>query len=169
MLRNHKHADDLSFTWYARGREILVDPGVFSYGIVDFREYFISSSAHNTVVVDGQSYDFGRGKLDKVGIMSTRDSGDHFLVMAKNDLYPGVAITRTFIFMKDTESLVIIDDIESAQRHSYSQHYHLSHRFDSTSIDETVERTRPDCCGLRRGVPRRDQATRSYGVTYIPR
>lgn len=68
--RAHKHADDLTFTWFDRGREILVDAGRFGY--IDLlapdspdrlkgfyysapeRQYVESTRAHNTVEVNGE-------------------------------------------------------------------------------------------------------------------
>jgi len=52
----HGHEDHLSIEVYAKGAKILVDPGTYTYNIRDpFRSYFVSSNAHNTVVVDGMS------------------------------------------------------------------------------------------------------------------
>ena len=71
--RTHKHADDLSFVWYDRGSEILIDAG--RYGFLgrtetgsDLRNrgfwysdpkriYVESTHSHNTVEIDGMSYD----------------------------------------------------------------------------------------------------------------
>jgi Heparinase II/III-like protein/Heparinase II/III N-terminus len=71
--RTHKHADDLSFTWYDRGSPILVDAGRYAYtGAVPRgselarrgfwyghpkRVYVESTRAHNTVEIDGRSHD----------------------------------------------------------------------------------------------------------------
>jgi hypothetical protein len=67
--RTHKHADDLTITWFDRGHEILIDAG--RYGYVDLlppdsplrlkgyfygapeRQYVESTRAHNTVEADG--------------------------------------------------------------------------------------------------------------------
>jgi hypothetical protein len=70
--RTHKHADDLSFVWYDRGREILVDAGRYGYvGKAETgsklweegywysdprRVYCESTLAHNTVEIDGRSH-----------------------------------------------------------------------------------------------------------------
>jgi Heparinase II/III N-terminus/Heparinase II/III-like protein len=70
--RVHKHADDLSFVWYARGVELLADPGRFGYpkrmdpstplGQLGFyyddphRIYVESTRAHNCLEIDGSSY-----------------------------------------------------------------------------------------------------------------
>jgi hypothetical protein len=50
----HGHADALSFTLSAHGREILIDPGTYAYHTQrTWRDYFKGTSAHNTVRVDG--------------------------------------------------------------------------------------------------------------------
>lgn len=50
----HGHADALSFEWCAYGEALFVDPGTFTYMETPWRRYFKSTSAHNTVLVDGQ-------------------------------------------------------------------------------------------------------------------
>ena len=51
----HAHADALSLSLFASGRELLVDPGTFIYnGAPEWRSYFRSTRAHNTVVIDDQ-------------------------------------------------------------------------------------------------------------------
>jgi hypothetical protein len=53
-LAAHGHADALSFTLSIGGLPFLIDPGTYLYhGGGVWRAYFRSTSAHNTVVVDG--------------------------------------------------------------------------------------------------------------------
>lgn len=50
----HGHADALSFTLNVAGKELLVDPGTYSYHTERaWRDYFRGTSAHNTVQIDG--------------------------------------------------------------------------------------------------------------------
>ena len=50
----HGHADALSFTLSAGGKEILIDPGTYAYHTQRlWRDYFKGTSAHNTLRVDG--------------------------------------------------------------------------------------------------------------------
>lgn len=50
----HGHADALSFTLRAFGRDLLVDPGTFDYfSYPEWRRYFRSTRAHNTIEIDG--------------------------------------------------------------------------------------------------------------------
>ncbi len=51
----HGHADALSLVLFSGGRDLLIDSGTFVYnGAAESREYFRSTRAHNTVVVDGR-------------------------------------------------------------------------------------------------------------------
>jgi hypothetical protein len=51
----HGHADALAFTLTVGGRPFLVDSGTFAYHTeAAWRRYFRGTSAHNTVVVDGE-------------------------------------------------------------------------------------------------------------------
>ena len=51
----HGHADALSVACSAQGTNWLVDPGTFVYtSSHEWRNYFRSTTAHNTLVVDGQ-------------------------------------------------------------------------------------------------------------------
>ncbi len=53
-LYNHGHADALSVTLSAGGREIIVDSGAYRYnGAPEWRQYFKGSRSHNTVCIDG--------------------------------------------------------------------------------------------------------------------
>jgi uncharacterized heparinase superfamily protein len=53
-LYNHGHADALSVTLSLNGRGILVDPGTYRYNQApEWRRYFKSTRAHNTVTIDG--------------------------------------------------------------------------------------------------------------------
>jgi hypothetical protein len=50
----HGHADALSFTLRAFGRDVLVDSGTYDYFTYpEWRRYFRSTRAHNTVEIDG--------------------------------------------------------------------------------------------------------------------
>jgi hypothetical protein len=60
----HGHADALSFVLSVAGREILVDPGTYSYHTDPvWREYFRGTRAHNTVCVDGRDQSLQGGNF----------------------------------------------------------------------------------------------------------
>jgi hypothetical protein len=58
----HGHADALSLVLRAFGHEILIDPGTYDYFTYpQWREYFRSTRAHNTITVDGVDQSVQRG------------------------------------------------------------------------------------------------------------
>lgn len=79
--RVHKHADHLSFVWFDKGRDILIDPARYAYagrtviGSDLFEQgfwysdpkriYCETTRAHNTVEIDGRS--FPRAKVKPFG------------------------------------------------------------------------------------------------------
>ena len=60
----HGHADALSFLFYVGSREVLIDPGTYTYtGDGQWRAYFRGTRAHNTVTVDGADQAVQEGPL----------------------------------------------------------------------------------------------------------
>jgi hypothetical protein len=54
LTGGHSHAESLSVTLFGNGKELLVDPGTYVYnGAPEWRDYFRSTRAHNTVSIDG--------------------------------------------------------------------------------------------------------------------
>ena len=52
----HAHADRLSFSLFLDGKPVFIDPGTGAYlARPRWREYFRSTSAHNTAAIDGHS------------------------------------------------------------------------------------------------------------------
>lgn len=60
----HGHADALAIVLSAAGREVLVDPGTYSYHTERvWRDYFRGTGAHNTVRIDGQDQSVSGGNF----------------------------------------------------------------------------------------------------------
>lgn len=94
--RTHKHADDLSITWFDRGIELLIDSGRFGYldllpkGHPDRnrgffysrpeRQYVEGSRAHNTVTADGLDHDRQTREPYGSAVKQARPDGDSYLV-----------------------------------------------------------------------------------------
>jgi hypothetical protein len=62
----HQHEDKLSFVYYAGGREMIGDPGIYSYRRDEFEPYWRGSWSHNTVVIDGLSQHRGLGPPEEI-------------------------------------------------------------------------------------------------------
>ena len=141
--RVHKHADDLSFVWYDRGHELLIDPGKFGYvgrtepdsalAKAGFwysdpnRVYVESTRAHNTVEIDGESYP--RRDVEPygsaLGRVGTRD-GVTFTECEVTHLQ-SVRHARVLLF-RPGEWLIVFDWLNDRARrqHRFTQRFHFS-------------------------------------------
>jgi len=71
----HAHADALSFDLAANGSTVLIDPGTFTYtGSQELRDWFRSSTAHNTLTLDGESSSVPLGPFSWKSIANCRTS-----------------------------------------------------------------------------------------------
>jgi len=50
----HQHEDKLNFIFWAGGRCLLGDPGIYRYSFDEFEDYFRSSRGHNVIQIDGK-------------------------------------------------------------------------------------------------------------------
>ena len=50
----HAHADAGSFLLFHRGRPLIADSGKCAYHRQEYRQYYVTSAAHNVVLVDGE-------------------------------------------------------------------------------------------------------------------
>ena len=50
----HQHEDKLTFVLYAHGRQLILDPGNYSYDRSKWRRYVLGTHSHNTIMVDGE-------------------------------------------------------------------------------------------------------------------
>ncbi len=132
----HGHADALSVILRIAGRDVLIDPGTYDYFTYPpWREYFRSTGAHNTVVIDdtGQSQMLGtflwgrRAQCRKVEWQPTARGGT---VSAEHDGYTGfsdpVIHRRTVTLADDADELTIRDEIRARGRHEVAICWHLA-------------------------------------------
>jgi len=111
----HGHPDKASFVIYARGRQLAVDPGMALYGAAIHDDWYRTTLAHNTLLVDGQSQWPATGRALSTG-------ADHVTVDAGR-IHPGVTFVRT-VAMLDESTLVFVDQVESDREHVYDIAYH---------------------------------------------
>ena len=123
----HAHADALSFELAAHGRAVLVDPGTFTYtGSKEMRDWFLSSQAHNTVTLDGESSSVPDGPFTWKTVAECR-----LLDWVTTDNYDYVCgeistLTRTIVFLKNN-CWVIRDTLKSPGAHRVD----INFQFDS--------------------------------------
>lgn len=136
----HRQADDNHFMLYARGHEVFTDASIYNYMYRHpMRQHVRSALAHNTLVVDGKSYDFLQvDNKDLAGFVNVElgdgDAPDY--IVGFNSLHFGVVHIRHFIYWKTV--LVIVDEAWSRVPHTYSQLFYCG--ADMVVGDCSVER-----------------------------
>jgi hypothetical protein len=128
----HGHADALSFSMSLEGSPIFIDPGTYAYQEGDdWRTYFRSTAAHNTIEIDGQdqsemlgTFLWGRKARSKILHWSTNP--DYDIAIAEHDgfKHSGVIHRRTIIFSKK-DFIIIVDDLLGKGEHKCSQFWHF--------------------------------------------
>lgn len=116
----HIHKDLGSFEWFCAGSDVITDSGgPYQYGHV-FRDYFTSTWAHNTIVVDGKNQNTARADIKREAIRE-----NYFLLELEHHAFKGLTHRRLFIGIFPG-LLFIFDDLCSNKWHFYEQIFHLS-------------------------------------------
>ena len=116
----HIHRDVGSFELYGYGDDLIVDSGgPYAYGHPLRGGYFLTTKAHNTVVVDGLDQEVGQSKIIDWQNTERFDS-----LHIEHENYSGTAHNRFFIFVRP-EYFIILDHLNSNQERHYSQIFHL--------------------------------------------
>jgi hypothetical protein len=129
----HGHADALSMCVRAGGKDVLIDPGTYTYnGNPRWRAFFRGTSAHNTVVIDGldqahqeTSFMWSRPFKCTLRHKEITDDGGVWLV-ATHDGYQsrcGVLHIRALALLADG-TLVILDRLTGDGHHILDLHWH---------------------------------------------
>lgn len=136
----HGHADALAFTLSVGRREFLIDPGTYAYHTNKvWRDYFRGTSAHNTVVVDGQNQSVIGGNfmwLDKAEAIceqwETGKENDRFV--GSHDGYKRlpdpVVHRREILFNKLARRITINDTLSCSRSHHVQLFWHFSEQCD---------------------------------------
>lgn len=150
-LYNHGHADALAVTLTIAGEPFLVDPGTYRYnGQADFRRYFKSTCAHNTVTVDHQDQavqqsGFVWRQPFRTTLTDRRSEGpSRFLIQAQHDGYTRLAssiIHQRGVQASDEDHFTIEDRFEGAGEHIFDLYFHVHPNTAVQAIDGGVQLT----------------------------
>lgn len=129
----HGHADALSVILSIDGEPILVDPGTYAYQEGGaWRDYFRSSRAHNTVVVDGRDQSemlgtFLWGRHIPVEMVCHSLDGNPEWVLGRHRGYGAIGVTHwRGIFLWQEGALIVVDFLEGDCEIEVEQFWHLS-------------------------------------------
>lgn len=102
----HGHVDHTSFTWYARGRPMIVDSGFSGYDAGEFRDYERSEYAHSQVVVEGA----GEYKWDASTRLNRYQVGDGWESYSLEDRPYHRVLRRREIFVGHSPPVMVLRD-----------------------------------------------------------
>ena len=155
----HAHADALSLTLFNRGRELLVDPGTFVYNCApQWRSYFRSTRAHNTVAIDGRDQTEQGGtfhwktELRSCAAREIALPGFDYLE-GEHDGYRrmprGVTHRRRVLYVPP-DSWIVVDDFRGSGEHTFDFHYHFAPDVEVSGMeqDETGVLVRAEAAGM---------------------
>jgi hypothetical protein len=143
----HGHADALSIALHLDGDPILVDVGTFTYHThKEWRNYFISTLAHNTICIDGKNQAYQAGptmwlKHYKTDVIKAIQMDDTEMVSAKHSGYDkyGCSHERTVSFNRLKEHFVIDDEVSlNNKSHSILQPWHLHPEVEIEKLDTHI-------------------------------
>ncbi|MBM0108012.1 alginate lyase family protein [Steroidobacter sp. S1-65] len=132
----HGHADALSFTLSAAGKEILIDPGTYAYHTQRvWRDYFKGTSAHNTIRVDGVDQSVSGGnflwiKHAQAQVLAVERTPLADRWVASHDGYSRlkhpVIHRRELLFHKQQTRLQVTDELLGAGVHEVEMFWHFA-------------------------------------------
>ena len=144
----HGHADALAVTLWAHGRELLVDPGTCVYnGDRIWRDWFRSTRAHNTVVVDGRdqsepadTFRWKRAATSRLLGAASFEGIDY--LAGEHDGFagdpPGVTHRRRVLYVRD-DYFLVVDELLGSGKHTVELFHHLPPEAEVGSIDQLLE------------------------------
>lgn len=128
----HGHADSLSVLFRWEGSEVLIDPGTCQYGDrSQYREYFRSTAAHNTVTVDSadqaeQLTAFMWRRPFNTALLLSRFEPDCAWLLASHDGYRSRGVVhRRGVVYRERRFLAVWDSFEGSGAANVALHWHL--------------------------------------------
>lgn len=135
MSGGHSHADTLGIDLVVGGRTILVDPGTYTYHeSKELRDYFRSTTAHNTLCINEQSSSEPGGKFNWQ--MMANASVNSWISQDRFDFFEGshngykrledpATHTRSVLFLKN-DYWIMRDYVETLGENEYGLNFHFN-------------------------------------------
>ena len=113
----HRHRDRLHLSISAYGRDLLVDGGRYWYKNDEWRRYFIGTQAHNSILIDGISQDYGPSAVDEpmtgnYAVLPGLDYARGCFDGPYLQLVGKAVHTRAVVYLRDV-GWVVVDRVES--------------------------------------------------------
>ncbi|MBN1227760.1 MAG: alginate lyase family protein [Deltaproteobacteria bacterium] len=150
-IAGHGHADALSFTLRVFGSDVFVDSGTYDYFTYpEWRKYFRSTRAHNTVVIDGadQSVMLGPfmwGQRAKAKCLKWEPNDQGGTVIGEHDGYTRLddpVIHRREMHLDGASGVLLIrDEIMAQGSHAVEVYFHLSEHCRLSKLESNTATT----------------------------
>jgi hypothetical protein len=124
----HGHDDHMSLTYYAHGRNVLVDSGHTGYESGPYRDYLRSPEAHNLLVLPGVP--FSSSAQTYLTRQAVGRDGEFFEFA--DTAYGGRPRDRSVYVGRHPDLVLVLDRASGASR--YQQLWHLDPAFNVTSV-----------------------------------
>lgn len=124
--KSHKHRDCLSFDWFERGFRVICDSGKYGYKSNKYRNYFLSSRAHNSVEIEG--FDIIRSKPYGSIIEGIKEIDDCVFEISGTLGYPALRHSRKLIY-KPNCWVIVVDELNFKRSRAFTQWFHLDKDF----------------------------------------
>jgi hypothetical protein len=122
----HGHHDHMSLTYYARGRELLVDSGHVGYEAGAYRDYLRSPRAHNVMILPGASFS---GAATTTLTRSAVGSDGQFYEVA-DTAFGGLDRRRSVYVSQRPDLVIVFDRVRGGSSTTrYQQLWHLDPTF----------------------------------------
>jgi Heparinase II/III-like protein/Heparinase II/III N-terminus len=151
----HAHADALSIEVRHDGVDILADPGTYCYhGEPEWRSYFRSTRAHNTIELAGRDQSRSGGPFlwvrpAQTRVISVQPGADGAIVAwcAEHDGYrtlePAAGHRRTVRLDPEGRRLLVVDHIDTTGTHDLALHFHVGPTVDAVLRESDAQLTWP--------------------------
>ena len=172
----HGHADALSFVLHIDGHPIITDAGTYTYHTeAEWRQYFLSTMAHNTICIDGQNQATVAGPTMwlnhyKCQVLTQEKTADTDTVTASHNGYENLGLThqRRVSLNKKVEEVSLIDNLISkgATKHEASIPFHLHPSVEVTQESGNVYLlSHPNARSVRVTLPENTVSKLVFGST----
>ncbi len=148
----HGHNDHMSLTYWARGHQVLADPGHVGYDDTPYRWWLRTPAAHSVLTA---SAPFDYAVPTALVSSSTSETGDSY-VLSDVGAYAGVTRQRSVLVVDDAtepDVMIVLDKATSGTRHSYDQLWHLGPEWATAVQGTEVLATSGDTAVHVMGVP----------------
>lgn len=122
----HKHADDLSFDLFEFGERLLTDTGKSSYNSDKWRDFAVSTRAHNALEIDGRSSSTRLADAYGSALRQVSRQGDAFALEGVIQHANSGVTQRRRLFYTPRLWLLVVDDLAGASVATVTQWFHFA-------------------------------------------